>query len=135
MTKSIVSHLPVTKHIKKIGTHVKKHHKKYLWSAVGLFGLFKLFAFLLMGISGYMVTHATVPPIPTMATEPPYTTGTTNNVGIFGGLGASNIEYLFCKLTTNNVSGCILSQSVSQRSSTPNTTFTGLTNGQIYYYF
>ena len=82
-----------------------------------------------------MVTHATVPPIPTMATEPPYTTGTTNNVGIFGGLGASNIEYLFCKLTTNNVSWCILSQSVSQRSSTPNTTFTWLTNGQIYYYF
>ena len=42
----------------QLGKHVHKHHKKYLWGAAGLLWLFKLFSFLLLGLSGYMVTNA-----------------------------------------------------------------------------
>jgi hypothetical protein len=61
MTTSLTHYakkLPVLKHVKTFGTHVKKHHKKYLWGAAGIVGLIKLFTFLIVGLSGYLVTQA-----------------------------------------------------------------------------
>lgn len=49
-----------------------------------------------------MLTRAAVPAIPTMETEPMYTTGTINQVRIAGGLGAAQIEYQFCRLPIDN---------------------------------
>jgi len=44
-------------HGKKVYRHAKKHHKKYLWGAAWFFWLFKLFSFLTISISGYIMAN------------------------------------------------------------------------------
>jgi len=52
----VLQHFHHHKH--KIYTHVKHHHKKYLWGVAGVFGIFKLFSFFIISISGYIAIYA-----------------------------------------------------------------------------
>ena len=47
-------------HGKRVYRHAKKHHKKYLWGAVGFFWLFKLFSFLLLSLAGYTAIQTNI---------------------------------------------------------------------------
>ena len=75
----------------------------------------------------------TPPPVPTMDSEPEYTKGTSHTVSCseVTDIGVGGVEYQFCKNTSDPTSGCTL----SDWSSSTSATFSGLTSGQIYYYF
>ena len=75
----------------------------------------------------------TAPSAPSMTAEPAYTQGLSNTVAssVATDTGVKCVEYEYCRNTTNSTSGCTSSGWTGTNSST----FGGLSNGQIYYYF
>jgi hypothetical protein len=75
----------------------------------------------------------TAPTAPAMTAEPTFTQGLSNAVASTGAIdaGVKCVEYEFCRNTTNTTTSCTSSGWTGNAA----TTFTSLSDGQIYYYF
>ncbi|MBT6831818.1 hypothetical protein HOA64_02045, partial [bacterium] len=102
--------------------HIQAQDETPNWSGLTHYGPFPI--------------DVTAPGVPTMTAEPAYTAGTTNTVAstTASDTGCNGtVQYQYCKNTSNSTAGCTGGNLGGWGTNSHN--FTGLSGGQIYYYF